>query len=95
MGGSLIKLNKKRKNSLNLWTENEKNEINKSKEIFQKILNYIVEYYYYNIPVIITHQTIDPLSPLWVKPDTEKVMKRVDAFEQIELQKDWVNKRIY
>lgn len=95
MGSSISTINnnkdnKKRKNSLGLWSNEEKIKIENATKNFEKIAKYVSEYFYYGIPVKLTHQSIDPLSPLWVTPDTNKVMQRVQASEQDNLQKDWV-----
>jgi hypothetical protein len=80
----------RRKNSLGLWSEQEKIDIETAKETLRNGAKFVAEHFYYGVPVIVTRQSIDPLSPIWVTPDTTKVMQRVEASEQFALQKDWV-----
>jgi hypothetical protein len=79
----------KRKNSLGLWSEREKIEIEKATKMLKESAQFVAEHFYYGVPVVVSRKSIDPLSPIWVTPDTHKVMKRVEAIEQLELQKDW------
>jgi hypothetical protein len=80
----------RRRKSLGLWTEQEKIEIANAQETLKNGAQFVAEHFYYGVPVVVTRQSIDPLSPIWVAPDTTKVLQRVGASEQLNLQKDWV-----
>mmetsp|Transcript_24955 Transcript_24955/g.36806 ORF Transcript_24955/g.36806 Transcript_24955/m.36806 type:complete len:905 (+) Transcript_24955:149-2863(+) len=74
----------KRKNSLNLWTIDEKKEIEEGELILKKGVQYAAEHFYYGVPVVTTRQSLDPLSPVWVRADDEAAMQRGGALHEVE-----------
>lgn len=79
----------RRKNSLGLWSPEEKLEIENAQKVLKESAEFVAEHFYYGVQVVVTRQSHDPLAPIWVTPNTYKVMQRVEASEQLELQKDW------
>jgi hypothetical protein len=80
----------KRKKSLGVWTNDEKKENEEGLIVLKTGAEFIAEHFFYGVPVVTSRKSVDPLSPVWISPDTSKVLQRVAAHEGEDLEKDWV-----
>lgn len=60
-----------------LWTEEEQKENETALKLQKKTAQSVATYFYYGLPIKVNKESADPLSPIWVLPDTSEIESRL------------------
>ena len=76
-----------------LWTEEEQKENEAALKLQKKTAQSVATYFYYGLPIKVNKESADPLSPIWVLPDTSEIESRLkeEKSKALSIQTDMSN----
>ena len=68
-----------------LWTAKERQQNEEAVSLQKTASNFVAQYIYYDVPITIKKQSVDPASPIWISIDYDKIKEvRSDRLDKDE-----------